>query len=263
MGRPGRPVVFIHGLWKSSAIWSRWVDRFVSEGYRAVAPLWPYERASVEESRQHAADLEGLLLIDAVEHFEAQLEQLDEPPILIGHSFGALIAERILATGKAIAAVAIDPAQPGSALPGSLERLRRINPDYGMDPLGSSVVTLTFVEFHRAFCAEASDEAAKTYYDSFYIPASVNPLLEVASAGFRLIPNLPESPTGPLLLIPTSRTSPDREIEDPTIRKFRDAISVEENFDFVGAGHSLVFDHQWEKVADAVIDWLADKGLRN
>ncbi|THG32855.1 alpha/beta hydrolase [Naasia lichenicola] len=264
MGRPGRPVVFIHGLWKGVSIWSRWVDRFIAEGYRAEAPTWPGERTDVEETRSHSKDLEGISLDDAVRHFEDRIAALDEPPIVVGHSFGALIAERLLADGVAIAAVAIDPAQSGNALPGSIERLRLTDPDFGFDPLGSSIVTMTVEQFHNAFCTAASDDEAASYYERFYIPASVNPLLEVASDGFRLIRTPPEGPAGPLLLLPTNRPSKDLiALEDPSILAFRDSISVEQNFEFLGIGHSLVFDENWEQVANVIVDWLEEKGLRN
>jgi pimeloyl-ACP methyl ester carboxylesterase len=264
VGRPGRPVVFIHGLWKSAAIWDRWCEKFAAEGYMPVAPLWPGERATVQETRRHPEDMEGVSLNDAVRHFEREIRQLAEAPILIGHSFGALIAEKILASGSATAAVAIDPAQSGSALPASLERLREDDPNFGLDVFRSSVISLSADQFKDAFCDRASEEDAAEYYRLYAVPSSVNPLLQVGTPGFRLIPEHSTGSAGPLLLLPATRAASNARVtDDPSILVFRDSISVEENLQFADRGHALVFDHGWGEVADTVVDWLEGKGLQH
>ena len=45
-----------------------------------------------------------------VAHYAQIIRGLDAPPIVIGHSFGGLIVQRLLGQDLAAAAVAIDPA---------------------------------------------------------------------------------------------------------------------------------------------------------
>ena len=53
----------------------------------------------------------GRLGIDAVvDHYAQAIGGLETKPLAIGHSFGGLIVQRLLAQGLAAAAVAIDPA---------------------------------------------------------------------------------------------------------------------------------------------------------
>ena len=45
------PVVFIHGLWLHATSWDPWIELFREAGYAPVAPGWPGDGATVEESR--------------------------------------------------------------------------------------------------------------------------------------------------------------------------------------------------------------------
>lgn len=262
MTRPGRPILFIHGLWKSSAIWDRWIDYFSLENYRAQAILWPGERSTAEATRHSAPEISPYTFEDVMRRVEDTIAGLDEPPICIGHSFGALIAERLLASGAATAAVAIDPAQPGSVFPGSIERLRTVPLDVSDDNLQRQLIMLPADLFQNSFTDELTDVESRELYEKYAIPGSAKMLLEVAAPDFRLIPETTLGTTGPLLLLPSTQPpSAFLTTQDPTILAFRDSTSVEVNEDFIGRGHALVFDRNWESVADVVINWLERKGL--
>ncbi len=44
-------VVFIHGLWISHTAWQPWIEHFAAQGHHAIAPAWPGEHATTEETR--------------------------------------------------------------------------------------------------------------------------------------------------------------------------------------------------------------------
>ena len=58
--------------------------------------------------------------------------------MIIGHSFGGLIAEKLLGQGVGAAAVAIDPTQIKGVLPLPLSQLRAAASTGQPTPLGSS-----------------------------------------------------------------------------------------------------------------------------
>jgi alpha-beta hydrolase superfamily lysophospholipase len=78
-------------------------------GYEPIAPGWPGEPETVQAARENP-DLVADTGIDAVAHFAEIIRALDAKPIIIGHSFGGLLAEKLLGEDLAAAAVAIDPA---------------------------------------------------------------------------------------------------------------------------------------------------------
>ena len=104
------PVVFVHGLWLHSSSWDPWVELFNDSGYAASAPGWPGDSDTVTEARRQPDRVAGYGIAEIVDHYAKAIDELGIKPIVIGHSFGGLIAQRLLAEGHASAAVALDPA---------------------------------------------------------------------------------------------------------------------------------------------------------
>src|SRR5664280_3012513 len=94
-------VVFIHGLWIHSEAWQPWVDLYRSAGYDAMAPGWPGEAASVELTRKNAAAVANKGIDEITNGYLDVISRLPAKPIVIGHSFGGLIAQKLLSGGVA------------------------------------------------------------------------------------------------------------------------------------------------------------------
>src|SRR6266545_6105593 len=108
--------MLIHGAWLSSRSWDPFAEYFRERGYDVSAPEWPRKQGDVEELREATEAIEGLGLMEIVDHYEAQIRALDREPILIGHSFGGLIVELLLDRGLARGGVAMSPAPPKGIL---------------------------------------------------------------------------------------------------------------------------------------------------
>src|ERR1700759_1319888 len=104
------PVLFIHGLWIHSRAWEPWVSLFAERGYTATAPGWPGDGVTVTETREAPEALNNIGIQDVYDHYANLIGAPDIKPMVIGHSFGGLIAQELLAADLAAAAVAIDPA---------------------------------------------------------------------------------------------------------------------------------------------------------
>ena len=89
---------------------------------------WPGEGNTVAEARANHDRMANKSVNELVSFFDAIAKELPAPPILIGHSFGGLIAERLLGEGVGRAAVAIDPAQIKGVLPLPLAQSRATLP---------------------------------------------------------------------------------------------------------------------------------------
>ncbi|MFD1277814.1 alpha/beta hydrolase [Streptomyces kaempferi] len=122
------PVVFVHGLWLHSTSWQPWADLFREEGYEPSVPGWPGDPDTVEEARQNPESIAGHGIDDVVEHYAALIATLPVRPIVIGHSFGGMIAQKLLGQDRAAAAVAIDAAQIKGVLPLPLSALKATFP---------------------------------------------------------------------------------------------------------------------------------------
>src|SRR3954454_2066465 len=52
--------------------------------------------------------VEDLGIVEIVDHYDAIIRELEQPPIIIGHSFGGVFAQMLLDRGLGAAGVAID-----------------------------------------------------------------------------------------------------------------------------------------------------------
>src|SRR6476619_2374193 len=110
--READTVVLIHGLWMTPRCWEHWIPLYTERGFRVLAPAYPGLEVEVEALREDPSPIEALTLPAVVEHYERIIGELDEPPLLIGHSQGGLIVQILLDHGFGAAGVAIDSVPP-------------------------------------------------------------------------------------------------------------------------------------------------------
>jgi pimeloyl-ACP methyl ester carboxylesterase len=257
----GRPAVFIHGLWLHATSWSPWLERFRDAGYEPIAPGWPNEPATVEEARANPDEVANLGIDEITARMAEIIKGLGDEPVIVGHSFGGLIAEKLLGEGHGKAAVAIDPAQIKGVLPLPLAQLRAGLPALGNPANIHKAVSLTQKEFRFGFGNAVSEEESDELFDRWTIPSPAKPLFQAAVANFSLHSpakvDTKNEDRGPLLLISgtADHTVPDV-VTRSTLKQYRDSTAVTELKQFEGRGHSLTIDSGWKEVADAVLDWL-------
>lgn len=262
----GIPVLFIHGLWLHASSWDAWADRFRAAGYEPQAPGWPGDGATVADSRRDPDAIGDHGIDDVVAHFAGIIDALPAAPILIGHSFGGMIAQRLLGEDRARAAVAIDAAQIKGVLPVPLSALRATLPVFKNPANKHRAVSLTAEQFRFAFGNAVSQEESDQLFERWTIPAPGRPLFEAAAANFN-----PHSPAkvdtrnegrGPLLLIASGKdhTVPEA-VTRATLKQYRHSSAVTDITTFPDRGHSLTIDSGWPEVAQTCLNWLKEQGL--
>ncbi len=266
MTESATPVVFIHGLWLHASSWGPWLDLFRQSGYEPVAPGWPNEPETVAAAREHPDLVANTSIDEAVGHYADLIAGLGSAPVIIGHSFGGLITEKLLGQGIGAAGVAIDPAQIKGVLPLPLAQLRAGLPALGNPANLHRSVSLTKEEFRFGFGNALTPEESDALHDRWTIPSPARPLFQAAAANFALHSEAKvdtgNEDRGPLLLISgtADHTVPDV-VTRSTFKQYRDSAAVTELRKFEGRGHSLTVDSGWKDVADAVLEWLKVQGL--
>jgi pimeloyl-ACP methyl ester carboxylesterase len=260
------PVVFIHGLWLHASSWQSWADLFAREGYQPLTPGWPGDSATVAESRDNPESIADYGVDDVVDHYAAIIAELPASPILVGHSFGGMIAQKLLGQDLAAAAVAIDAAQIKGVLPLPLSALRATLPVFKNPANKHKAVTLTPEQFRYAFGNALSEDESDALYQRWTIPAPGRPLFESAGANFNPHASTKvdthNSSRGPLLLISGGKdhTVPESVVR-ATVAQYRHSEAVTDLIDFPDRGHSLTIDSGWPEVARTALDWLRRQSL--
>ncbi|WP_042387307.1 alpha/beta hydrolase [Streptacidiphilus melanogenes] len=263
---PPTPVVFVHGLWLHSSSWQPWIDLFRREGYDPSAPGWPGDPDTVAEARKHPESIADHGIDEVVDHYAALIAELPAPPILIGHSFGGMIAQKLLGQDRGAAAVAIDAAQIKGDLPLPLSALRATLPVFRNPANRHRSVSLTAEQFRYAFGNAISEDESAELYERWTIPAPGKPLYEAAAANFNphsaAKVDTENSGRGPLLLMSGGKdhTVPESVVR-ATLKQYRHSDAVTEIMTFPDRGHSLTIDGGWREVADATLTWLRQQDL--
>ena len=259
-------VLFIHGLWLHATSWDPWLEVFTQAGYDASAPGWPGDPGTVAEAREHPEAMADHGIDDVVAHYAKIIADLGVKPILIGHSFGGMIAQKLLGQDLAAATVAIDAAQIKGVLPVPLSALRATLPVFKNPANKHRTVALTAEQFRFAFGNAILAEESDALFARWAIPAPGKPLFEAAAANFN--PHSPakvdtdNSGRGPLLLMMGGKdhTVPES-ITKATLKQYRHSDAVTDIVEFPDRAHSLTIDHGWREVADAALTWLHGQSL--
>lgn len=266
MSEPGTPVVFVHGLWLHHTSWQPWLDLFAERGYAPVAPPWPGEPPTVEEARRDPGPMGGVGVGEVADAYADVIAGLPAKPIVIGHSFGGVIAQLLLGRGLADAAVAIDaaPIKGVLALPRSALKVASValrNP-----ATRSGTVALTLEQFRFGFTNTRTGTESAELYERAVMPSPGKPLFQAAGANFALhaatAVDLHNSHRGPLMLTEGGQdnTVPPAVVESTYKLHTKKSSAVTDIRRYPDRDHSLAVNSDWRAIADDVLAWLGTQG---
>ncbi|MBN3790978.1 alpha/beta hydrolase [Burkholderia sp. Ac-20353] len=251
-----KTIVFIHGMFMTPKAWDNWQAYFQKSGYKTIAPAWPLHDGTLEQQRSPEAQaaLGKLTLDEVVESYRQVLRQLPEKPIVIGHSMGGLVAQKLLSEGLAAKAVAIDSAPPSGLIVPKWSFIKSnwpvISPFANVDqPYAPS-----FEDFNYAFANCLPEAEAQQLYRDYGVPES----RRVGRGTSEKVAEIDFSkPHGPLLMI----AGEDDHIIPAALnlknfKKYSDPSSVTDFHQFEGQCHALIVNQKWQDVASYVKGWL-------
>jgi pimeloyl-ACP methyl ester carboxylesterase len=259
------PVVFIHGLWLHATSWTPWVDLFAARGFDPVAPGWPGDAATAAETRANPDAVAGFGIADVTDHYSKIISALPSPPVVVGHSFGGLIAQRLHGLGFSRACVALAPAQFKGNLALPPAQLKTAWPVLSRPGLRTKTWSHTADSFAKGFANAIPREESDALYETFSIPSPARPLFQAGLANFT--PHSEASvdtkrERGPLLLLAGGL---DRTVPEATVKAAYKIQSrnpgITELKTFPDRAHSMGADSGWAEIAETALDFLARQGI--
>jgi pimeloyl-ACP methyl ester carboxylesterase len=255
------PVAFVHGLWLLSSSWDRWRTVFEKAGYATLAPDWPDDPDTVEEANAHPDVFAHKSVGQIADHVAEVVGQLTTKPVVIGHSFGGLLAQIIAGRGLASATVAIDPAPFRGVLPLPISALKSAKPVLGNPANHGRAVPLTYDQFRFAFANAVSEEEAHELYSTYAVPGSGVPLFQAAAANLNpwteVKVNTKNPDRGPLLIMSGEKDNTvPWSIANASYKKQARNEGLTEIVEMPDRGHALVIDSGWQEVADTALGFV-------
>ncbi|MFD7474148.1 alpha/beta hydrolase [Streptomyces sp. NPDC059837] len=257
------PVVLIHGLWVTPRSWEHWVEYYKSQGLQVSAPAWPGLEGEVEDLRANPSAMAGIGLQQVVDHYDAIIREMEQPPLLIGHSFGGTIVQLLLDRGLGSAGVAIDSAAVKGVLPLPFSTLRSTWPVLRNPANKGKAVGLSAKQFHYAFANTLSDAESLAAYERYHVPGPARVLFEGAFANFNS-----QAPTrvdfsndrrAPLLFIAggADHIVPPK-VNRANARLYDKSTAITDYHEFAGRSHLTIGQDGWREVADFALTWAVD-----
>ena len=250
------PVVFVHGAFMGAWCWDAgFMDYFADRGFRAIAPSLRGHGNSEGFDR-----LDGASINDYVNDLTAVVDELEgPPPILVGHSMGALVVQRYMERGGAASAsVLMAPVPPHGLMPSTMRMLigdPMLYMQFGMMQLfGAGAVDTEVAQ--RAVFSEASAREDLTEYAERVQRESQRALWEmnvhargrpargrgdgavqVGTGDEDALFNAPEAHTAADLWDASWQSLP-------------------------GLAHAMMIEPGWENAARTIVEWLDGQGIR-
>jgi pimeloyl-ACP methyl ester carboxylesterase len=257
-------IVLIHGLWMTPLAWEHWVPRYEARGFTVLTPGYPGigpGEAGVAALREDASAIGDVGVREVMDSLTELIEKLDQPPIVMGHSFGGTFAQLAVGAGLAAAGVSID----GAAVKGinvmPLSEVRSVLPVL-KDPLNlHRAVPLTPKQFHYAFTNTLDEAASQAAYDRYAVPTPARILFQggfaAATPHASTTFDFADDDRSPLLFISGGS---DHILPVPVQghnydKNAKHSTAITAHTTFPGRDHYTCGEPGWEAVADFALDW--------
>lgn len=251
-----RTIVFITGAYVNHSCWDEWRTYFESKGYTTLAPPWPHKDADTItlRSRHPDRELAAVTLPDVIAGYTRIINNLPEMPVVIGHSFGGLIAQIMLNKGLAAACVAIHSVPPQGIIPYELNFLISNIKTLGFFTSVNKTYLMSPEKWKFAFTNGLSAAVQNDSYDKLVIPESKR----VARGGLTSAAHVDfKKNHNPLLILAGSK---DQCIPASLNRRTYKRYSKNKNSvtDFVEKerNHYVLGLPTWKEDADYILNWI-------
>jgi pimeloyl-ACP methyl ester carboxylesterase len=249
-----RTIVFIHGLFMNPVSWSGWVRFFEEKGYTCYSPGYPFHNGIPADLRKNINhDLGDLTFGQVVDSLATFVDSLAEKPVLIGHSMGGLVVQKLIESDRGSIGICIDPAPPQGLFSFKWSFLKAnlttINPFRG-----NSVFLPDLKWFQYAFCNTMTMEQAEAEYVKYVVPESRNIARSSTGNDGKMDFSKPHKP---LLFIAGEK---DNIVPKSLIKKnfesYMDKFSRIDFREFAGKTHYICGQPGWEEIAAYIITWI-------
>lgn len=120
-----KTLLMVHGVGCGGDVWDRMKRDFVMAGWTCETPTLFPDLRTADDPPSGLADLTLADYVEAASAHADEIAQRDgEPPVIIGHSMGGIIAQKLAENGRVRGGIFLTPAQPEGCTVTDLRVLR-------------------------------------------------------------------------------------------------------------------------------------------
>lgn len=158
-------IILIHGTWCNGGNWGEFATELERRGYTVHTPSYRYHGKPGDiDVWGNAQKVAKLGLLDYVADLAALVDTLDSPPIVIGHSVGALLAQLLGARRQTKGLVLLGPAPAAgmfSLYPSAVRLWARYMPEWLM---GKPMYPVSWGPWQKLVCNAQPEDISAAYY---------------------------------------------------------------------------------------------------
>lgn len=249
-------IVMIHGAFCGGWAFDQFRKPFEAAGYRVHAPDLRHRAPQWRETGRLPAALATTSMLDYLDDVERVLERFAQPPILLGHSMGGLLAQMLAARGKAAAIVLLSPSPPAGLIPSSLHEIGAAQYLYTEGRYWEKAM-LPIEEIISSLVLNCIDPAKHDQYLPKFVPESGRIAFEIYH--WALDPQQATRVDARQVTCPvmTLAATQDRVNAAGTARQLAFRYRQRKNFkEYAGRGHWLHEEEGWPEIAEDILAWL-------
>jgi pimeloyl-ACP methyl ester carboxylesterase len=256
-------IVLIHGLWMTPRSWEQWVPYFEAKGYRVVTPTYAgWDGLEVEDLRARPELIADCSIEETKDKIAGEIAALDEPPIIMGHSFGGTLTQLMLARGLGRAGVVVDSAPTEGVHVTPVSQVRSLFPALKNPANAHRAVAFTAQEFHYAFANTLSREDSDQVWERYAIAApgrwiwAYGLLANLKPGHQETWVDYANDARAPLLFIAggSDHIMP-ASVNRSNAKHYATSAALTDYHEFPGRSHWTCAEPGWEAVADHALAW--------
>ena len=243
------PILLAHGAFCGAWVWSRFEAPLRAAGYRVIAPDLP---GHAPGDAPDAA--RGRSMSDYAEALAAAAAALPEPPVLIGHSLGGLVAAMAAMRAPVAGVILLAPSPPWGVTGATMEEAVSAVSLYALGPYWAQAIQPDYASFRR-FAVDRLPRGERHALHARMRPESGRALFETLN--WWLDPFMttrldPARIDAPILALAGGADviHPPTTVRE-TARRLGAAFEVMD-----GMSHWLVGEPGWEAVAARCLAWI-------
>jgi len=248
------PVVMIHGAFCGGWAFDKMAGAFRDEGYKVQAPTLRHHNCG----KNPPAVLGTTSILDYAHDLEKDLKALKEPPVLVGHSMGGLLAQ-ILATRLAVRAlVLLAPSAPWGMMPSTMFEYASAGAMFFAGDFWSKPIHPSY-DIAASNALDLLPPSERSQVFARFVPESGLATFEImhwALDARRATMVDAHKVTCPVLCLSGRH---DKVNPPPTVRRiaqrYRGHAAYEE---LDGHSHWMLGEPGWEKIAARAMEWLEE-----
>jgi len=250
------PIVLVHGTNAGPWTMANFEQHFAELGWRCLSPA--YRHHNEPPSGEAAELLTGISIADYIDDIAAAIATLDTTPVIVGHSLGGVIAQKLAARGLTRAIVLLNGSVNWGVLPTTNDERSLATALMSAGPFWETTLLPDFdtmskfglnmldpAEQRRVF-DRLGPESGRVMFELFFWIFDENQTTRIDY----------QNVTCPVLMVSGSE---DLAIPPSTSRVIAQRHGSQATFhEADGFGHYLTLEPEWRQIADLCARWLTD-----